>query len=188
MRQIWHQRHAEAAQDGMMGPLRSAPDCPRPHDDGPEMRWPGRETAFMQVRWTLGTRPLTLRAPALRPLAPRPLRLATVAVAGGVIALTLPLASCGGGTNGAVKPQACGTGHTAANVPVEIEVNRGQVSCTIALSVQKDYAAAVAAGKAPGNGGGGPVTVDSWKCTGFATPDLLKTGDVSKCVKGGVEF
>jgi hypothetical protein len=54
--------------------------------------------------------------------------------------------------------------------------------------VQKDYAAAIVSGRAPGNGGGGPVVVDGWKCTGFATPDLLKTGDVSKCVKGSVEF
>jgi hypothetical protein len=132
----------------------------------------------MQVRWTRGSGPLT----------PGPLRLTAVAVAVGAVALTLPLAGCSGASSAAVKPQACGTGRTAANVPVEIEVNRGQVSCTIALSVQKDYAAAVAAGKAPGNGGGGPVVVDGWKCMGFATPELLKTGDVSNCVKGGMEF
>jgi hypothetical protein len=73
-----------------------------------------------------------------------------------------------------VKPQACGTGRTAANVPVEIEVDRGPIRC--------------ASGRLPGNGGGGPVVVDGWKCSGFNTPELLKTGDVSKCVKGGVEF
>jgi hypothetical protein len=132
----------------------------------------------MQVRWTRGTEPLT----------PDPRRLAPLVVAVGALALMLPLAGCGGASNAAVKPQACGTGRTAANVPVEIEVNRGQVSCTVALSVQKDYAAAVMAGKAPGNGGGGPVVVDGWKCQGFNTPDLLKTGDVSKCVKADVEF
>jgi hypothetical protein len=132
----------------------------------------------MQVRWARGTRPLT----------PDPQRLVTIVAAVGALALTLPLAACSGASNAAVKPQPCGTGRTAANVPVEIEVNRGQASCAVALTVQKDYAAAIVSGRAPGNGGGGPVVVDGWKCTGFATPDLLKTGDVSKCVKGSVEF
>jgi hypothetical protein len=132
----------------------------------------------MPVRWTRGTRPLT----------PELSRLSTLAVAAGALALALPLAGCSGASNAAVKPQSCGTGRTAANVPVEIEVNRGQASCAVALTVQKDYAAAVVAGRAPGNGGGGPVTVDGWKCSGFNTPELLKTGDVSKCVKGGIEF
>ena len=44
------------------------------------------------------------------------------------------------------------------------------------------------AGRAPGNGGGGPVTVNGWKCQGFPTPELLKTGDASKCVKDGAEI
>jgi len=132
----------------------------------------------MQVRWARGTKPLT----------PDPQRLVTIVAAVGALALTLPLAACSGASNAAVKPQPCGTGRTAANVPVEIEVNRGQASCAVALTVQKDYAAAIVSGRAPGNGGGGPVVVDGWKCTGFATPDLLKTGDVSKCVKGSVEF
>ena len=74
------------------------------------------------------------------------------------------------------------------NVPVEIEVNRGQVSCAVAKTVEQNYAAAIVAGKAPGNGGGGPVTVNGWKCQGFPTPELLKTGDVSSCAKGGVEI
>jgi hypothetical protein len=132
----------------------------------------------MHVGWTRGTRPLT----------PDPPRLAALGIAAAVATLTLALTGCGGASNAAVKPQACGTGRTAANVPVEIEVNRGQVSCTVAMTIQKDYAAEVVAGKAPGNGGGGPVVVDGWKCAGFATPDLLKTGDVSKCVKGSAEF
>jgi hypothetical protein len=132
----------------------------------------------MQVRWARGTKPLT----------PDPQRLVTIVAAVGALALTLPLAACSGASNAAVKPQPCGTGRTAANVPVEIEVNRGQASCAVALTVQKDYAASIVSGRAPGNGGGGPVVVDGWKCTGFATPDLLKTGDVSKCVKGSVEF
>jgi hypothetical protein len=62
------------------------------------------------------------------------------------------------------------------------------VSCSVALAVEKDYAAAIVAGQAPGNGGGGPVTVSGWKCQGFATPELLKTGDVSKCGKDGMQI
>jgi hypothetical protein len=46
----------------------------------------------------------------------------------------------------------------------------------------------VAAGRAPGNGGGGPVTVIGWKCQGFATPVMLQTGDVSKCQRSGSEI
>lgn len=131
----------------------------------------------MQVRWVGGRRSLT----------PGPLRLAPVAVIG-VLALMLPLAGCSGSSNAAVKPQSCGTGRTAANVPIEIEINRGQVSCTVAQTVERTYAAAIVAGQAPGNGGGGPITVNGWQCQGFPTPELLKTGDVSKCTKSGVEI
>jgi hypothetical protein len=124
-----------------------------------------------------------------KPLTPRLLRVAPVAIAGVLaLTLTLPLTGCGGASNAAVKPQTCGTGRTAANVPVEIEVNRGQVSCAVAMTVEKNYAAAIVAGHAPGNGGGGPITINGWKCQGFSTPDLLKTGDVSKCAKSGVEI
>ena len=132
----------------------------------------------MQVRWTRGARPLT----------PDPLRLTVVAIVG-TIALALPLTGCSGGApKAATSPLACGTGRTAANVPVEIVVNRGQVSCAVAMTVEKSYAAAIVAGQAPGNGGGGPITVHGWKCQGFPTPELLKTGDVSKCGKDGVEI
>ena len=46
----------------------------------------------------------------------------------------------------------CGTTRTAANVPVNIQVKRGQVSCSTALKVERAYAAAILAGKAPGCG------------------------------------
>jgi len=104
-------------------------------------------------------------------------------------ALALALAGCGG----AAKPlaasiQDCGTTRTAANVPVEIEVNRGQVTCSAAMQVEASYAKAIVEGKAPGNGGGGPVRVDGWTCQGLATPQLLKTGETSKCAKAGLEI
>ena len=108
-----------------------------------------------------------------------------------VIALgcALALAGCGGGAKPtATSVQDCGTGHTAANVPVEVEVYRGQVSCPAALQVEASYAQAIVSGRAPGNGGGGPVTVNGWTCQGMATPQLLKTGETSKCARDGREI
>lgn len=137
----------------------------------------GLEAALMRVRRVRAVR---------RPIAV-PLRLVVIGSAAAA-ALALSLTACSGSSKAAVHAQACGTGHTAANVPVEIEVNRGQVSCAVAMTVAQDYAAAIVAGQAPGNGGGGPVTVNGWKCQGFPTPELLKTGDVSRCSKNGVEI
>jgi hypothetical protein len=78
----------------------------------------------------------------------------------------------------------CGTTRTAANVPVRIHVQHGPVSCKTAMSVERAYASAIAAGQEPGNGGGGPVEVRGWTCQGFATPVVLRTGNASKCVQG----
>lgn len=101
----------------------------------------------------------------------------------------LVLAGCGTGTKSAgAEVQDCGTGRTAANVPVEIEVDRGQVSCPTAMQVEAAYAKAIAEGLAPGNGGGGPVKVSGWTCQGLDTPQLLKTGETSKCVKDSHEI
>jgi hypothetical protein len=82
----------------------------------------------------------------------------------------------------------CGTTRTAANVPVHIQVARGQVSCITALTVERDYAKAILSGKVPGTGGGAPVQVQGWICQGFATPVVLKTGQASKCVQGSNEI
>jgi hypothetical protein len=112
-----------------------------------------------------------------------PLALACALVA------TLALAGCGADTKPTTASiQDCGTGRTAANVPVEIEVYRGQVACSTALQVEASYAKAIVDGKAPGNGGGGPVSVEGWTCQGLATPQLLKTGETSKCAKDGHEI
>jgi hypothetical protein len=104
-----------------------------------------------------------------------------------VVASSLAVAGCG---QSAAKARAtdCGTSHTAANVPIEVAVEQGQVSCSTALTVESDYAKAIVEGKAPGNGGGGPVVVNGWTCQGFPTPELLKTGKTSKCVKGAIEI
>lgn len=100
----------------------------------------------------------------------------------------LVLAGCGASKPMAAAVQDCGTTKTAANVPVEIEVDRGQVSCETAMQVEAAYARAIAEGLAPGNGGGGPVKVGGWTCQGLDTPQLLRTGETSKCVEDGHEI
>jgi hypothetical protein len=114
------------------------------------------------------------------------------ALAAGVLALAAGCGSPSGaaaksaGTPGTATP--CGMTRTAANVPVSIQVARGQIACTTALTVERDYARFIAAGKTPGNGGGGPVHIQGWTCEGFPTPIVLKTGQASKCVQGDVEI
>jgi hypothetical protein len=73
-------------------------------------------------------------------------------------------------------------------VRVLVEVSHGAVTSPTALQVEKAYATALAAGKAPGNGGGGPVSVSGWVCIGFDTPQVLRTGQTSKCTKDSSEI
>jgi hypothetical protein len=111
--------------------------------------------------------------------------------AGVMVAAALALGGCGhaaAGTPASDAGKQCGTSRSAANVPVSVEIDRGSVSCTVAMTVEKAYAAAIDAGQAPGNGGGGPIPVNGWTCQGFDTPQVLKTGDASKCTKGGTEI
>ncbi len=82
----------------------------------------------------------------------------------------------------------CGTGKTAADVPILVEVGQGPVGCATAMKIERDYASALASGRAPGNGGGGPVSIEGWVCQGFNTPQILRTGDTSKCSKGPSEI
>lgn len=121
---------------------------------------------------------------------PVPLRLALL-----VTAVGLAAAACGpsghktasGDTN---KPKVteCGTARTPANVPVKVEITKGQVGCTTAMSVEHDYRQAILNGKGPGAGGGGPVKVGSWMCRVYPTPQVLKTGYASRCTRGGDEI
>lgn len=90
------------------------------------------------------------------------------------------------GTSAALT--ACGATKTAANVPVDIQIARGQVSCSTALAIERAYAKAILSGRVPGTGGGAPVHVRGWTCQGFATPVVLKTGQASKCVNGSTEI
>jgi hypothetical protein len=75
----------------------------------------------------------------------------------------------------------CGTTRTAANVPVVIKVTKGIVVCGTAMHVEDEYAAKIRAGQVQGNGGGAPVTVSGWTCQGYATPEVLSTGNASQC-------
>jgi hypothetical protein len=82
----------------------------------------------------------------------------------------------------------CGTVHTAAGVPVEIEVQRGSTACGAALAVERAYTRAIASGRVRGNGGGAPVTIKGWVCQGYNTPQVLATGRASACHKNGTEI
>jgi hypothetical protein len=111
-----------------------------------------------------------------------------------LVVVTLSLVpGCTAATNG--KPVGsvghvtrCGTGSTAAGVPVVVEIVRGSVPCKTAMAIQRDYAKAIASGKVPGNGGGAPVTIRGWVCQGFNTPVVLATGHASACRKSGAEI
>ena len=138
-----------------------------------------------------------MRRPPLRPAgAAFPAVLALAVLAG------CALTGCGAGA--AAKPAAatstaqspvpaatgekCGTGKTAADVPILVEIGQGPVGCAAAMKIERAYGAALASGHAPGNGGGGPVSVRGWVCVGFDTPEILSTGDASKCSKGPSEI
>jgi hypothetical protein len=88
----------------------------------------------------------------------------------------------------AVTLTSCGTAKTAAGVTVHVEIAKGHVPCATALSIEQSYAAAVRSGRAPGNGGGGPVKIQGWTCQGFTTPVVDQTGYTSKCVRDGDEI
>ena len=107
----------------------------------------------------------------------------SVFVAGCCIGL---LASCSSakatpGSGAVGTGTTCGTTRTAANVPVVIKVTKGTVVCGTAMHIEDEYAAKIRAGQVQGNGGGAPVTVSGWTCQGYATPQVLSTGNASQC-------
>ena len=114
------------------------------------------------------------------------------AVAGTISACAGPAGPAAAGHSPRSSPPSyvasCGTAKSAADVPVQVKIARGHASCTTAKAVVAAYATAIRSGRAPGNGGGGPVKVNGWTCEGFATPIVLHTGKASKCVKDGDEI
>jgi hypothetical protein len=95
------------------------------------------------------------------------------------------LAGCSSGQAAAEPGATCGSTRTAAGVPVVIKVAKGSVNCQTALRVENEYAAKIRDGQVKGNGGGAPVVVSGWTCQGFATPEVLSTGNASQCHSGG---
>lgn len=99
-----------------------------------------------------------------------------------------PAGSSSSASSGPEARKTCGTSHTAAHVLVEVQVPTRAVDCAVALRVEADYTRELAAGDAPGNGGGGSMPVDGWTCQGYPTPQILQTGRASECHRGGIEF
>ena len=111
-------------------------------------------------------------------------RRAWVAWVAGVLGLlcgVVGVAGCSSGPQPGATGTSCGLTRTGANVPVQIDVARGTVSCDTVLRVERDYATLVRDGDLRGNGGGAPVTVDGWICEGYTTPEAIQTGDASEC-------
>ncbi len=106
--------------------------------------------------------------------------LAVLCGLGGVCLVT----GCSSGPAAAGAGATCGSTHTAAGVPVVIKVARGSVDCTVAMQVENEYAAMIRNGQVAGNGGGAPVAVSGWTCQGYATPEVLSTGNASQCHNG----
>jgi hypothetical protein len=90
-------------------------------------------------------------------------------------------AKAASGSGAAGVGATCGTAYTAVNVPVIIKVAKGTVDCGTAMHVENEYAVKVRNGQVQGNGGGAPVTVSGWTCQGYATPEVLSTGNASQC-------
>jgi hypothetical protein len=82
----------------------------------------------------------------------------------------------------------CGTSHTAVDVPVLVEIEKGSTSCQLAMRIQNGYTDLVKAGQVRGNGGGAPVQVDGWTCQGTDTTTTVQTGEASECHKGATEI
>ncbi|HLX49737.1 MAG TPA: hypothetical protein VKS82_15515 [Streptosporangiaceae bacterium] len=129
-------------------------------------------------------------------------RFALVGAAAVAVAIAVLATGCGsssGSPHGSSSPvpaatqlapprAICGTAHTAADVPVVMEVEKGSVACQVAMQIQDSYTALVRSGKVPGNGGGAPVKVDGWTCQGADTTTAVQNGEASACTKNGTEI
>lgn len=109
--------------------------------------------------------------------------LGAAALAAGCSASSAPGQQMAGGAS-----RTCGKTRTGANVPVVISVAKGNVSCSTAMKIEKDYADDIKNGDLRGNGGGAPLKVDGWVCQGYPTPEVLRTGAASECQAGGTKI
>ena len=144
----------------------------------------------MHPSWFQGVAAPRHHAPLRLPAVVAALTAAAVVVAGCGHAGSDPAAASSPSPASSATPKAmiCGTARTVANVPVKVEVTKGKVQCHAALTVERDYTKAIAQGKAPGNGGGGPLKISGWQCEGFPTPKVLQTGWASQCVRSGTQI
>lgn len=115
-----------------------------------------------------------------------------IRAAGPALAALVPLAAlvaCSSGSAPAPAPAGatCGITRTGANVPVRIMVVKGPVDCAAALQAEQAYADRIKNGDVTGNGGGAPVTVLGWTCTGYPTPRVLRTREASECHTANAE-
>jgi hypothetical protein len=110
-----------------------------------------------------------------------------LAALAGMAGLVMGVAGCSSGPAPGATGTSCGTSRTGADVPVEIKVVKGTVDCATVLTVERDYAAMIREGRVQGNGGGAPVTVDSWICEAYPTPQVTRTGVASECHTASAE-
>ncbi|GAA0317366.1 hypothetical protein NE235_06130 [Actinoallomurus spadix] len=111
--------------------------------------------------------------------------------------LSLPLAAlltaAGCGSDGrpkvATTPPAravdCGQIDTAGGAPAYLKVTKGSAPCGDAVSVYKAFFAAIAEGKAPGQGSGGALAVQGWSCVIYPSDRIQQDGRGADCTKGG---
>ncbi|MFI9271464.1 hypothetical protein ACIGXM_12220 [Kitasatospora sp. NPDC052896] len=132
-----------------------------------------------------------------RPLTSRSAALSALSIAGGLLATfltagvgTAAAATPGTGTAAQASPSSarlpgtgglCGELTTAGGYQAAIRVPHGYVTCDTALRVYRQYYKDLRAGRAPGNGGGGPVHVGRWVCQ---SPPYTERYLPATCVRG----
>jgi hypothetical protein len=92
------------------------------------------------------------------------------------------------GTTTSNAAATCGRTLTGVDVAVVVRIGRGSVSCPVAMTVEKSYAALIRAGGLHGNGGGAPVSIRGWTCQGYTSAEIAQTERVSVCVKGSAQI
>ncbi|MEV5755062.1 hypothetical protein AB0L00_45330 [Actinoallomurus sp. NPDC052308] len=114
-----------------------------------------------------------------------------IAVLSPPLAVLLLAAACGsGGTPKATKTVMagavdCGQIDAAGGASAYLKVTKGSAPCRDAVSVYKAFFAAVAEGKAPGQGSGGGLAVQGWSCVIYPSDQIQQNGRGADCTKGG---